>query len=298
MICNRICRWWGVFFNVPYGVKSKSHAIGWTIEPCFVITLHVKDLELLKAINRFFKVALRGVSLYGSSVARYRVKSREELKVIINHFNEYPLRSSKAISFAYFCEIFNLMGSKLHTNVSGFLKLVSLINKLNRPLSSSTLDKLSYLGVLPNVEFEAPVLNVNVSLDPQWIAGFITGEGSFTYFTRTRQDSKGNTIKDYTLAFEVSQDSKDWFLLNLIKDYFNTGKVYTETRGITKYRLTQRKEIINVPARLLILKIILSKVERLYNFPRTAPITCKARYRCGCGLNRNCKYIGNRGYKN
>lgn len=138
------------------------------------------------------------------------------------------------------------MGSKLHTNVSGFLKLVSLINKLNRPLSSSSLDKLSYLGVLPNVEFEAPVLNVNVSLDPQWIAGFITGEGSFTYFTRTRQDSKGNTIKDYTLAFEVSQDSKDWFLLNLIKDYFNSGKVYTETRGITKYRLTQRKEIISL----------------------------------------------------
>jgi len=80
--------------------------------------LHVKDLELLKAINRFFKVG--SVSLSGSSVARYRVKSREELKVIINHFNKYPLRSSKAISFAYFCEIFNLMGSKLHTNVSGF----------------------------------------------------------------------------------------------------------------------------------------------------------------------------------
>lgn len=48
------------------------------------------------------------------------------------------------------------MGTKKHTNVKGFLQLVSLINKLNKPLSSSTLDKLSSLGTLPNVEFEAP----------------------------------------------------------------------------------------------------------------------------------------------
>ncbi len=26
--------------------KSKTAAIGWTIEPCFIITLHKKDIEL------------------------------------------------------------------------------------------------------------------------------------------------------------------------------------------------------------------------------------------------------------
>jgi hypothetical protein len=56
------------------------------------------------------------------------------------------------------------MGIKEHTNVKGFMRLVSLINKLNKPLSSSTLDKLSSLGALPNVEFEVPILNKNVNL--------------------------------------------------------------------------------------------------------------------------------------
>lgn len=137
------------------------------------------------------------------------------------------------------------MGHKVHTNVSGFLKLVSLINKLNKPTASSVLDKLSYLGVLPVVEFESPILNKNPNLDPYWIAGFITAEGSFTYFTRTRTNSKGNSVKDYTLAMEVSQNSKDWFILNSIKDSFKVGKVYTETRGMTKFRLVQKGEIIN-----------------------------------------------------
>jgi len=43
---------------------------------------------------------------------------------------------------------------------------------------------------------------------------------------------------------EVSQDSKDWYILNAIKDYFKSGKVYTETRGITKFRLTQKMRLL------------------------------------------------------
>lgn len=99
---------------------------------------------------------------------------------------------------------------------------------------------------MPNVEFEVPVINKNINLNPNWISGFITGEGSFTYFTRSRVNKDKNIIKDYTLAMEVSQDSKDWFILNSIKNYFNVGAVYNETRGISKFRLTQRNEIINI----------------------------------------------------
>jgi len=111
-------------------LKSKTAAIGWTIEPCFIITLHVKDLELLKAIHGFFKVG--SISIVNGKFAQYRVRNRQELPVIIDHFNKYPLHTSKMINFAYFCEILDLMGSKIHTKVNGFLKLISLINKLLR----------------------------------------------------------------------------------------------------------------------------------------------------------------------
>ena len=71
---------------------------------------------------------------------------------------------------------------------------------------------------------------------------------------------------------EVSQDSKDWYILNAIKDrlpvspsggnYLKSWKLYTETRCITKFRLTQKDEIINT---LIILITVLFKGVKLYN---------------------------------
>ena len=52
-------------------------------------------------------------------------------------------------------------------------------------------------------------------------------------------------VKDFTLVMEVSQDSKDAYILTSIQKYFGVGRVYHETRGITKYRLAIREEIIN-----------------------------------------------------
>lgn len=94
--------------------KSKTTAIGWTIAPSFGITLHKRDLELLNAIKNFFSVG--NVSEFGTN-ALFRVRSRSELKVIIDHFNKYPLQTSKSLNFIYFCEILNFLKNKIHTNI-------------------------------------------------------------------------------------------------------------------------------------------------------------------------------------
>lgn len=231
--------------------KSKTAAIGWTIEPCFIITLHIKDIELLNKIQLFFGVGV--VSTIGSKGARYRVRSRDGLKTIISHFNKYPLQTTKIHNFVSFCYILDLMNQKYHTNVEGFLKLVSLINKLNNPLSSSLLNSLSSLGELPNVDFELTSKEsisgppaTNEKLDPWWISGFTTGEGSFTYFTRNRKKASGEMVKDYTLAYEVSQRSDSMHVLDLIAKTFECGKVYSETRGVSKYRLVTKDQILSI----------------------------------------------------
>ena len=228
--------------------KSKTAAIGWTIEPCFIITLHKKDIELLKKIHNFFGVG--SVDTAGSKIARYRVRSRQDLKTIVLHFERYPLQPTKVINFVSFCKILELMNNKLHTSVEGFLKLLSLINKLNNPLSESLLEKLAPLGKIPNVDLElysanGESLKFNSKLNPWWISGFATGEGSFTYFTRKRVNAAGNTVKDHTLAFEISQRSDSLYVLNLIVNTLGWGKVYTETRGISKFRLVLRDLILN-----------------------------------------------------
>lgn len=252
IISKSLNPWWVTGFVDAEGsfsmsiFKSKTAAIGWTVEPCFIITLHVRDLELLNAIKNFFSVG--SVSVVGKD-ARFRVRSRSELKVIINHFNKYPLQTTKSLNFIYFCEILNLINNKVHTNIPGFLKLASLINRLNKPLSDSLLAKLVQLGPLPKVEFETSfnfsAANLVQTLNPFWISGFAAGEGSFTYFTRTRVNSAGKSVKDYSLVFEISQRTQDLHILNLIASYFKVGKVYTETSGISRFRLGTKEHIIS-----------------------------------------------------
>lgn len=227
--------------------KSKTGAAGWTIEPCFIITSlrpHKKDIELLKKIQLFFGVG--SVSTIGSKTARYRVRSRQDLKILISHFEKYPLQTTKFINFMCFFLILEDMNKKLHTNVEGLLKLLSLINKFNNPLSESLLEKLAPLGQIPNVDLEissVDSLNIKDKLYPWWISGFATGESSFTLFTRKRENDGGNIIKDYTLAFEIGQKSGNLYVLNLIANTMGYGKVYTETRGISKFRLVPRDQI-------------------------------------------------------
>ena len=181
--------------------------------------------------------------------ARFRVRSRSELNIIIDHFNKYPLQTTKALNFTYFCKILNNNNKKVHTNVSGFLKLASLINILNRPLSQSLLDKLAQIGPLPKVEFETTLnlsdSNIEQVLNPFLISGFATGECFFTYFTKTRVNSAGKTVKDYYLVFEISQRTQDLHILNLIASYFKVGNVYTDTNGISRYRLRIKDQIIS-----------------------------------------------------
>lgn len=243
--------WWVTGFVDAEGsfcmsiFKSKTASIGWTIEPCFIITLHGRDLELLNSIKNFFSVG--SVSKRGTKGAQFRVRSRLDLNVIIAHFNKYPLQTTKFLNFTYFCEILSFINKKVHTNISGFLKLISLINRLNKPISKSLWSKLSQLSTIPYVEFKVyPNIYKVENLNPFWISGFVTGEGSFTYFTKTRENSVGKIIKDYSLVFEVSQKSKDLHILNLINAYFKIGNVYTDTKGMSRYRLRIQKNKINI----------------------------------------------------
>ena len=69
-------------------VKSKTTKVGWTIQPSFTITLHIRDLELLNSVKNFFSV---GTILIYKNTAQYRIRNKEELRIIIKHFNEYHL---------------------------------------------------------------------------------------------------------------------------------------------------------------------------------------------------------------
>jgi hypothetical protein len=86
-------------FYIGISPNSKSSS-GFIIKLSFKIGLHKKDKELLNLIKSYFGVGK--ISILASDSVLYRVSSIEELKLIIDHFDRYPLITPKYKDYLLF----------------------------------------------------------------------------------------------------------------------------------------------------------------------------------------------------
>jgi hypothetical protein len=65
----------------------------------------------------------------------YRVSSLKNLRVITNHFDNYPLITQKLADYLLFKQSMDLIEKKLHLTEKGLLQLVGIKSVLNWGLS-------------------------------------------------------------------------------------------------------------------------------------------------------------------
>ena len=68
------------------------------MEPSFKISLHKKDLMILEEIRSYLG-GIGTITPQGSKAVQFRVRSIEELLVVINHLEKYPLITQKRADF-------------------------------------------------------------------------------------------------------------------------------------------------------------------------------------------------------
>lgn len=122
-----------------------------------------------------------------------------------------------------------------------FLLAISYINILNKKINKNVLfDIVETHGPIPNLLLPPiQVIKEIIIPNPWWINGFIVGEGSFTFFKRTRVTISDKLKKiDFTLVFEISQRTNDSYLLNAILAYFGTGNIFNDKKGISRCRFS------------------------------------------------------------
>ncbi len=118
---------------------------GYSVKISFQIGLHNKDLFLLEKIKLFFGVGI--ISKDGENYVKYQVRSIEDLKIIIDHFDKYPLITQKKADFLLFKSVFDLMCSKKHLTKEGLLQIVALKASLNKGLSDQL--KEAFPNIIP-----------------------------------------------------------------------------------------------------------------------------------------------------
>ena len=151
--------------------KTESSADRLT-PPQLKINLHVKYQAILVAI----KNSLRVGQIYksGLNAVQLQVWSIKELKVILEHFDKYPLITQKQADYKAFKLVYFIIKNKEHLTKEGLRKIVAIRASMNRGLSEKL--KSAFPGVVPVVR---PLVENQKIEDTHWLAGFASAEGCF-----------------------------------------------------------------------------------------------------------------------
>jgi hypothetical protein len=88
--------------------KNLNRSLGYVITLTCEIALHNKDLHILKALSAHFGVG--GIYSHTGDMMRYKVSSIRDLtRVIVPHFENYPLQSQKRADFDLFKSVIKII---------------------------------------------------------------------------------------------------------------------------------------------------------------------------------------------
>jgi hypothetical protein len=161
-------------FNINISPDSRSK-LKWSIQITFIINLPIKDRDILEQINNTLETG----TLYSSQnlpIITNRVKGIKDLQKIINHFDKYPLVSSKISNYLLFKQAFEIVKSGEHLTLTGLMKILSLKSALNHGLSDKLLKAFPNVLILKAQEYKFQVIP-----HPMWVAGFTSGDNSFFF---------------------------------------------------------------------------------------------------------------------
>jgi len=89
---------------------------------------------------------------------QYHVESLEDLRVIIDHFDIYPLITKKQADYLLFKSSYELIKNKKHLTKQGLIQLLSFKATLNNGLSDSL--KAVFTEITPILRPEINLANI------------------------------------------------------------------------------------------------------------------------------------------
>ncbi len=204
-------------FSLKVSKKSTAKS-GWHVIPEFRIELHNRDSFLLREIHAFFGVG-NIIEIEKSNRIIYSVQSRLDLiNVIIPHFDQYPLITQKKADYLLFKQAVAMLNLNIQSDISGIQDIMRLKAAMNWGLSAKL--KSEFLDVIPT---ERPLINSETMFDPNWLAGFVDGEGCF--YVNTKKSKSYVAGYQVIMSFSIYQHIRDELLLRKFMDYFNCGNI-------------------------------------------------------------------------
>ena len=183
------------------------------VRPSFQIHVHSKDNLLLMQIKAYFQ-GIGNIYVSGDK-SKFTVRSLDEILKIITHFDNYPLITQKKADFILFKQIIDKVVNGEHLSAKGLQDIVNIRSSINTGLSNSL------KAIFPNtIPVTRPLIKTIAIPHPEWMAGFVSGEGCF--LVQIAKYGKGK-LDGVSLSFKVSQHLRDELLLRSFISFFECG---------------------------------------------------------------------------
>ena len=142
------------------------------------------------------------------------------------------------MDYFLFKQAYLLLVNQEHLTPEGLRQIISIKASINNGLSIVLKEAFPDIKPAPTVKRE------NISIyNPQWLAGFTSGEGSFGVKIR---NPMGNSQAIIELIFQINQHVRDKKLINSIAEYLGCGKIYKHSVKAVVYRVSKRSDLTNI----------------------------------------------------
>jgi len=183
------------------------------VRPSFQIKVHSRDNLLLMQIKDYFGGI--GNIYTNTNDSKFTVRSLDDILKIISHFDNYPLITKKKADFILFKQIIHKVVEGEHLSAKGLQEIVNIRASINLGISDSL------KTIFPNTVPVTRPLIENITIPhPEWMAGFVSGEGCF--LVQMAKYGKGK-LDGVSLSFKVSQHLRDELLLRSFIYFFGCG---------------------------------------------------------------------------
>ncbi len=117
-------------FSVSFSLRGKMR-YGIEIRPSFSVSQHKRNKDIVLFLQSFFRCGGVRFSKRDQNY-KFEVRSIDDLiKIVIPHFEQNPLKTSKQKDFENFKRICRLIRSNQHLSQNGIVKIVNLANEMN-----------------------------------------------------------------------------------------------------------------------------------------------------------------------
>ena len=187
----------------------------------------------MEKIKNFFGVG----SIYKKTKSfQFIVSSLKELKIIICHFDKYPLITQKWNDYELFKKVYYLMLRGEHLTHAGLRQILANKASMNKGLSN--VQQEAFPDVVPVVR---RILKNKIIQDPLWISGFTSGEGCFLINIYKSKTKLGEAVQ---LVFKLTQHTRDEELMKSLIECLECGNIYRD-RNAFYFKVTKLDDIEN-----------------------------------------------------